>query len=160
MASGQWSARQKIESCRRRQGEGRRLLAGHWSLTTGHCSDDGGNDTVADEPKNPGDPFDAHTIRFLAAVMSRHDLNEIDLRDGERRIRLLRGGHVVMGASTPGAYAPGSPVAAARRPSPRRPLRRPRNRLAISSKLRASWSALSTPAPVPKLSRTSRSAAR
>ena len=69
---------------------------------------------MADEPKNDGGPFDAHTIRFLAALMSRHDLSEIDLRDGERRIRLLRGGRVSMGPP-PVAYAPGSPAAA---PSP------------------------------------------
>jgi acetyl-CoA carboxylase biotin carboxyl carrier protein len=36
-------------------------------------------------------PFDVETVRMLAKIMSRHDLNEIDLFDGDRRIRLRRG---------------------------------------------------------------------
>ncbi len=69
---------------------------------------------MADQPKNEGGPFDAQTVRFLAGLMSRHDLNEIDLRDGDRRIRLLRGGPIV--APPPVAYAPGSPAPAAAAP--------------------------------------------
>ncbi len=69
---------------------------------------------MADQPKNVGGPFDAQTVRFLAGLMSRHDLNEIDLRDGDRRIRLLRGGPVV--APPPAAYAAGSPAPAASAP--------------------------------------------
>jgi acetyl-CoA carboxylase biotin carboxyl carrier protein len=38
----------------------------------------------------PG-PFDVRTIRQLIAMMGRHDLNEIDLQDGVKRIRLRRG---------------------------------------------------------------------
>jgi acetyl-CoA carboxylase biotin carboxyl carrier protein len=46
---------------------------------------------VADEePKGTG-PFDVATIRALVALMSRHDLSEIDLRQGEQRICLRRG---------------------------------------------------------------------
>ncbi len=93
-------------------------------------SDDGGKDTVADEPKNPGGPFDAQTIRFLAGLMSRHDLSEIDLRDGDRRIRLLRGGHVVMSAPAPVPYAPGpaaqaAPPAAGPAPAADKPAEKP-----------------------------------
>ena len=53
---------------------------------------------MADEPNPEAGPFDVQTIRFLANLMSRHDLNEIDLREGDSRIRLLRG---VMHASAP-----------------------------------------------------------
>ena len=70
---------------------------------------------MADEPKNVGGPFDVQTIRFLAGLMSRHDLSEIDLRDGDRRIRLLRGGRVVT-PPPPAAYAAGSPAPAASAP--------------------------------------------
>jgi acetyl-CoA carboxylase biotin carboxyl carrier protein len=46
---------------------------------------------VADEiSKGPG-PFDVKTIKQLIALMSQHDLNEIDLYEGEQRIRLRRG---------------------------------------------------------------------
>jgi acetyl-CoA carboxylase biotin carboxyl carrier protein len=38
----------------------------------------------------PG-PFDVRTLRQLIVLMDRHDLNEIDLTDGARRIRLRRG---------------------------------------------------------------------
>ncbi len=43
-----------------------------------------------DAPKGP-DPFDVRTIKYLVALMSRHDLSEIDLKQGEHRIRLRRG---------------------------------------------------------------------
>jgi acetyl-CoA carboxylase biotin carboxyl carrier protein len=46
---------------------------------------------VADEvPSNPS-PFDVRSIRHLVRLMSRHDLSEIDLREGQLRIRLRRG---------------------------------------------------------------------
>jgi acetyl-CoA carboxylase biotin carboxyl carrier protein len=44
-----------------------------------------------DAPKHPG-PFDVRTIEQLVALMSKHELSEIDLREGERRICLRRGG--------------------------------------------------------------------
>jgi acetyl-CoA carboxylase biotin carboxyl carrier protein len=40
--------------------------------------------------KDPS-PFDVRTIKELVGLMSRHDLSEIDLRDGTHRIRLRRG---------------------------------------------------------------------
>src|SRR5262249_6097576 len=36
-------------------------------------------------------PFDVRTIKDLVLLMSRHDLSEIDLREGDLRIRLRRG---------------------------------------------------------------------
>jgi acetyl-CoA carboxylase biotin carboxyl carrier protein len=45
---------------------------------------------VADDTNNPN-PFDVATIKNLVALMSRHDLSEIDLSIGDQRIRLRRG---------------------------------------------------------------------
>jgi acetyl-CoA carboxylase biotin carboxyl carrier protein len=46
---------------------------------------------VADEEPKGSGPFDVSTIRALVALMSRHDLSEIDLRRGDQRICLRRG---------------------------------------------------------------------
>jgi acetyl-CoA carboxylase biotin carboxyl carrier protein len=46
---------------------------------------------VADEASKISSPFDVRTIQDLVRLMSRYDLSEIDLREGELRIRLCRG---------------------------------------------------------------------
>jgi acetyl-CoA carboxylase biotin carboxyl carrier protein len=46
---------------------------------------------LADDALNQAGPFDVRTIEELVALMSKHDLSEIDLRDGERRMCLRRG---------------------------------------------------------------------
>lgn len=46
---------------------------------------------MASEPSKVPGPFDMRTIKDLVALMGRHDLTEIDLREGELRIRLRRG---------------------------------------------------------------------
>jgi acetyl-CoA carboxylase biotin carboxyl carrier protein len=46
---------------------------------------------VADEASNIPSPFDVRTIKYLVRLMSNHDLSEIDLREGDLRIRLRRG---------------------------------------------------------------------
>jgi len=46
---------------------------------------------VADEDSKAAGPFDVGTVRALIALMSRHDLSEIDLRNGDKRVRLRRG---------------------------------------------------------------------
>jgi acetyl-CoA carboxylase biotin carboxyl carrier protein len=48
-------------------------------------------DAVADDGSKVPSPFDVRTIKDLVALMSRHDLTEIDLREGSVRIRLRRG---------------------------------------------------------------------
>jgi len=47
---------------------------------------------VADEdaPQSPR-PFDMPTVKALVRLMTRHDLSEIDLIEGDQRIRLRRG---------------------------------------------------------------------
>jgi acetyl-CoA carboxylase biotin carboxyl carrier protein len=61
---------------------------------------------VADDSRNEPGPFDVHTIRLLAALMSRHDLSEIDLREGNRRVRLLRGATIMKAADSLRESAP------------------------------------------------------
>jgi acetyl-CoA carboxylase biotin carboxyl carrier protein len=56
---------------------------------------------VPDEAPLQPRPFDLPTIRALIALMSRHDLSEVDLSEGDKRIRLRRGAKTVKLSSTP-----------------------------------------------------------
>src|SRR5262249_32040135 len=76
-------------------------------------------------------PFDVTTIRSLVALMSRHDLSEIDLRQGDQRICLRRGPLKTtvnalppLAALPPTVPAPAVPAAAARADSPPAPTRK------------------------------------
>jgi acetyl-CoA carboxylase biotin carboxyl carrier protein len=85
---------------------------------------------VADEASNIPSPFDLRTIKYLVRLMGRHDLSEIDLREGDLRIRLRRGAHdltlptVAVGPAPLGAAPPAAaPAAASAEPSkPAKPL--------------------------------------
>ena len=55
----------------------------------------------------PGSVFDVAKIRELIELMQEHELNEVDLKQSDQRIRLRRG------ADQQIAYAPSPPVAAA-----------------------------------------------
>ena len=46
---------------------------------------------MADDSGKAPSPFDVRTIKYLVGLMSQHDLSEIDLREGDLRIRLRRG---------------------------------------------------------------------
>jgi len=60
------------------------------------------------------DIFDVRKIRRLVELMNDHDLNEIDLRQNEQRIRLRRGADpVVITGPAPVASAPVAPAATA-----------------------------------------------
>jgi acetyl-CoA carboxylase biotin carboxyl carrier protein len=50
---------------------------------------------VADEAPLQPRPFDVSMIRALIALMGQHDLSEIDLCEGDKRIRLRRGAKTV-----------------------------------------------------------------
>jgi acetyl-CoA carboxylase biotin carboxyl carrier protein len=68
---------------------------------------------AADEPsRNHPGPFDLRTIKNLVALMSRHDLSEIDLREGELRIRLRRGPLGTAAPAVPPPAAAPAPAAA------------------------------------------------
>jgi acetyl-CoA carboxylase biotin carboxyl carrier protein len=71
--------------------------------------------------KNPssGDIFDVGKIGRLIELMKEHDLNEIDLRDGDVRVRLRKGGETIIAESRPAmAYAAPAAPAAAASPAP------------------------------------------
>ena len=71
---------------------------------------------MADDAAKVPSPFDVRTIKYLVALMSRHDLSEIDLREGDLRIRLRRGPHGVNVqplAAAPVAAPSPAPVASA-----------------------------------------------
>ncbi len=59
---------------------------------------------------NPNDVFDVRKVRRLVELMNEHDLAEIDLRQGEQRLRLRRGPDAplitAMPAAAPATVAP------------------------------------------------------
>jgi len=57
---------------------------------------------VANDPKSSSPhPFDVDTIEHLIGLMSRHELTEIALQEGDQRIRLRKGGDQVVYAPVP-----------------------------------------------------------
>jgi len=74
---------------------------------------------------SPGDPFDIRKVRRFIELMNEHDLAEVDLRQGDQRIRLRRGPEMVtvagaatpivtpVSGATPATGAAGEPAAAA-----------------------------------------------
>ena len=61
----------------------------------------------------PGDVFDVRKVRKFIELMNEHDLAEIDLRQGDQRIRLRRGPEMVTVASTPSVHVGGAASSAA-----------------------------------------------
>ncbi len=72
---------------------------------------------AAPSGSNPGDVFDVRKVRRFIELMNEHDLSEIDLRQGEQRIRLRRGAELVSVATTPAAPLPAGAAAPAPAPS-------------------------------------------
>jgi acetyl-CoA carboxylase biotin carboxyl carrier protein len=64
------------------------------------------------------DIFDVRKIRRLVELMNEHDLSEMDLRQGEMRIQLRRGGAPVIHQSVPSS-APAQPASAGAAPAPK-----------------------------------------
>jgi acetyl-CoA carboxylase biotin carboxyl carrier protein len=69
---------------------------------------------VADEASSLPNPFDVRAIRQLVALMSQHDLTEIDLSAGDRRVRLRRG---ITSATALPREAPAPPTAVGTAPA-------------------------------------------
>jgi len=69
---------------------------------------------VADESNKTPGPFDVATVRELVELMKSFDLSELDLNEGDQRIRLRRGSRVMttVPAIAPAAVAPVAPTAA------------------------------------------------
>ena len=59
----------------------------------------------AKQPTPPG-PFDVGTVRELVELMDKFDLSEVDLNDGDQRIRLRRGRPVIAAPAQQLAYPP------------------------------------------------------
>ena len=77
-------------------------------------------DAVADETSNIPSPFDVRTIKYLVRLMGRYDLSEVDLREGDLRIRLRRGSqdlHLPQVAVPAHALAAAPPVTSIPSPS-------------------------------------------
>src|SRR5262245_53082339 len=76
--------------------------------------------TLADDAPTTPRPCDVGTVRYLLELMTQHDLSEIDLHEGDQRIRLRRG--PVGPAALPQGYFPvpahaPAPAAAAAAPN-------------------------------------------
>src|SRR5262245_28003441 len=69
------------------------------------------------EGKSSSVPLDLERLRELIAMMEKHDLNEVDLQNGEQRCRLRRGPQNVQVMSAPQGYAP-APMPMAAAPAP------------------------------------------
>lgn len=61
---------------------------------------------------SPGDVFDVDKVRQLVELMKEHDLSEVNLRQGEQRIRLRRGD-----ANPPATYVTSAPMSAVPQPA-------------------------------------------
>ncbi len=64
-----------------------------------------------------GDVFDVRKVRRFVELMNEHDLAEIDLRQGDQRIRLRRGQEPVLSLGPPPAASPPPAVAPAAVPA-------------------------------------------
>jgi acetyl-CoA carboxylase biotin carboxyl carrier protein len=64
------------------------------------------------EASNHPRPFDVRTVRYLVRLMRRYDLGEIDLEEGDKRIRLRRSSRAGSDHYPP-AHAPAAATAAA-----------------------------------------------
>jgi acetyl-CoA carboxylase biotin carboxyl carrier protein len=65
---------------------------------------------MSNSASNAGDIFDVKKVRRLVELMKEHDLAEIDLRQGEQRIRLRRGAEPIVTAAGSATYAPPAPA--------------------------------------------------
>jgi acetyl-CoA carboxylase biotin carboxyl carrier protein len=70
---------------------------------------------VADAANEGSHPFDLNTIKVLVGLMSRHDLSEIDLQQGDQRLRLRRGARQ---KTVPMTFAPPLPATPVVPPTP------------------------------------------
>ena len=52
--------------------------------------------------EKPGDLFNVKKVRRLIELMKEHDLSEVDLQQGDHRVRIKRGGDVVATSAAPG----------------------------------------------------------
>jgi acetyl-CoA carboxylase biotin carboxyl carrier protein len=65
-------------------------------------------DMASSAGSSPGDVFDVRKVRKFIELMNEHDLSEIDLRQGDQRIRLRRGPEAVAVSTSPAVGMPAS----------------------------------------------------
>jgi acetyl-CoA carboxylase biotin carboxyl carrier protein len=76
---------------------------------------------VADDKRDAPRPFDVRTVEYLLKLMTEHDLAEVDLKEGDQRIRLRKGSPVppnFLPAPQPAPHAAAPAVAHAPAPNP------------------------------------------
>ncbi len=63
---------------------------------------------MADDKRDAPRPFDVRTVEYLLKLMTDHDLAEVELKEGDQRIRLRKGSAIppAVYAAPPVAYAP------------------------------------------------------
>lgn len=104
-----------------------------------------------DDPAKIPSPFDVRTIEKLIALMSQHELNEVDLREGDLRIRLRRGpsGVQVMPMVAPPAAVPNPAPNAAPAPAAAEPAKPSRHLVEIKSPTPGTFYAAPEPGKAP-----------
>lgn len=63
---------------------------------------------MADDNRDSPRPFDVRTVEYLLKLMTEHDLAEVELKEGDQRIRLRKGSAIPAGflpAPTPYSHA-------------------------------------------------------
>jgi acetyl-CoA carboxylase biotin carboxyl carrier protein len=73
---------------------------------------------MANAGSSPHDIFDVKKVRRLVELMKEHDLAEIDLRQGEQRIRLRRGSEPIVVTGGGASFSPPTGAAPPAAPSP------------------------------------------
>ena len=69
---------------------------------------------MADEKQDTPRPFDVKTVEYLLRLMTDHELSEVDLKEGDQRIRLRKGPIGVPLGWTSGNHDGSIPVSAIR----------------------------------------------
>lgn len=78
---------------------------------------------MADDKRDAPRPFDVRTVEYLLKLMTEHDLSEVELKEGDQRIRLRKGSTIPAGFLPAPAYAhpAPNPGPAAHAPAPANP---------------------------------------
>ena len=79
---------------------------------------------MADEKRDTPRPFDVKTVEYLLGLMTKHELSEIDLQEGEQRIRLRKGFAMPANFAPPVAHPPAAPTTPAAPPPPAAPTKK------------------------------------
>ncbi|HEV3386048.1 MAG TPA: biotin/lipoyl-containing protein [Gemmata sp.] len=68
---------------------------------------------MSDEKRDTPRPFDVRTVEYLLKLMTEHDLAEVDLKEGDQRIRLRKGAAIPPAfLPTPSPYVHAAPMPA------------------------------------------------